>query len=207
MRRPLVARALARLLPSDARHELFEPALLDLYSEAARTGRGTTAATLLLFLECWRLAPSGIIHMLLHDIRHALRLLVREPGFTIAAVLTLALGIGANVSVFAVVNAALLRPLPYPDADRLVLLEHRDRRTGIAKQFVAMGDFVDLRAKQQAFESLASYGTGPQTVFNQGEPFDIVVLHASPDLLDLLRARPQLGRAFTADEASPGPRR
>ena len=114
----------------------------------------------------------------------------REPGFTIAAVLTLALGIGANVSVFAVVNAALLRPLPYPDADRLVLLEHRDRRTGIAKEFVAMGDFVDLRARQQSFESLAAYGTGRLTMFGDGDPFDVAILQATPDLLDLLRARP-----------------
>ena len=71
--------------------------------------------------------------MLLHDVRHALRLLVREPGFTAAAVLTLALGVGANVAVFAVVNATLLRPLPYPDADRVVIVEHRDRRTGIIR--------------------------------------------------------------------------
>jgi putative ABC transport system permease protein len=204
MRRPLLARALAHLLPADVRHELFEPALLDLYGEAARTGRGTRLATLLLFLECWRLAPIGIFTMLLHDARHALRLLVREPAFTIAAVLTLALGIGANVSVFAVVNAALFRPLPYPDADRLVLLEHRDRRTGISKQFVAMGDFVDLRSQQQAFEALAAYGAGPQTVFDAGEPFDILVLHASPELLDLLRVRPVLGRAFDTDDGKPG---
>ncbi len=204
MRRPLLARVLARLLPADVRRELFEPALLDLYGESARSGRGTATATLLLFLECWRLAPAEILHMLLHDIRHALRLLVRERGFTTAAVLTLALGIGANVSVFAVVNAALLRPLPYPDADRLVLLEHRDRRTGLAKQFVAMGDFVDLRTRQQSFESIAAYAAGPQTVFNVGDPFDVLVLHASPDLLDLLRVRPALGRAFTADDGKDG---
>ena len=199
-----LARALARLLPAEARRELFEPALLDLYGDAARSGRGTTAGTLLIFLECWRLAPSEVLSMFFHDIRYALRRLVREPGFTIAAVLTLALGIGANVSVFTVVNAALLRPLPYPDADRLALLEHRDRRTGFAKQFVAMGDFVDLRARQQAFESIAAYGAGPQTVFRQGEPFEILVLHASPDLLDLLRVRPALGRAFTPEEGKPG---
>ena len=125
--------------------------------------------------------------MFFHDVRHALRLLVREPGFTLAAVLTLALGVGANVAVFAVVNAALLRPLPYPDADRLVLLEHRDRRTGITKEFIAMGDFVDLRARQQAFESLAAYGGGPATIFGEGEPFDVAILQATPDLLDLLR--------------------
>jgi predicted permease len=204
MRSTRLARILARLMPRDVRSELFEPALMDLYADAARSGRGTIVRTVLLFLECWRLAPAEVSQMLLHDVRHALRLLVREPGFTAAAVLTLALGIGANAAVFALVNAALLRPLPYPDADRLVLLEHRDRRTGFAKQFVAMGDFVDLRARQQAFESIAAYAAGPQTVFTGGEPFDVLVLHASPNLFDLLRVRPALGRAFSEDDGKPG---
>jgi putative ABC transport system permease protein len=204
MRSSRLARTLARLLPLQARRELFEPALMDLQGDAARTGRATILPTVFLFLECWRLAPAEVLIMLLHDVRHALRLLVREPGFTLAAVLTLALGIGANVSVFAVVNAALLRPLPYEDAGRLVLLEHRDRRTGFTKQFIAMGDFVDLRTRQQAFEAIAAYGAGPQTVFGEGEPFDVLVLHASPDLLDLLRVRPVHGRAFTADDGRPG---
>src|SRR4029078_12912244 len=100
------------------------------------------------------------------------RLLVREPGFTLAAVLTLTLGVGANVAVFAVVNAALLRPLPYPDAERLGQLQHRDRRTGITKEFVAIGDFVDLRARQQSFVSLGAFGGGGNTDFREGHGFD-----------------------------------
>ena len=142
--------------------------------------------------------------MLIQDVRHALRLLVREPGFTTTAVLTLALGVGANVAVFTVVNAALLRPLPYPDADNLVLVQHRDTRTGITKAFIAIGDFVDLRARQRSFESLAAYGTGRQTVFGEGDPFDVAVLQATPDLLEMLRTRPALGRALTADDAKEG---
>ena len=77
--------------------------------------------------------------MFLYELRHALRRLVREPGFTLAAVLTLALGVGANVTVFAVVEAVLLRPLPYPDADRLVTLNHRDDRTGISEAVQRIG--------------------------------------------------------------------
>jgi putative ABC transport system permease protein len=142
--------------------------------------------------------------MFMHDVRHALRLLVREPGFTLAAVLTLTLGVGANVAVFAIVNAALLRPLPYPDASRLVLLQHRDRRTGITKEFIAIGDFMDLRARQRSFESLAAFGGGRGTIFGQGDPFDVAVLQATPDLLEQLRARPALGRSLSADDAREG---
>ena len=87
--------------------------------------------------------------------------------------LTLTLGVGANVSVFAVVNAVLLRPLPYADADRLVVVRHRDTRTGITKDFIAIGDYVDLHARQQAFESLAAYGNGPNVVYGDAEPYEV----------------------------------
>ena len=199
-----LASLLRSLLPASVRRDLFDPALLDLYGDAARTGRGTCLGTIGLFLECWRLAPAEILDMFWHDVRHGLRLLVREPGFTTAAILTLALGVGANVAVFAVVNAALLRPLPYPDGDRLLLLNHRDRRTGITKEFIAMGDFVDLRARQRSFESLASFGTGRVAVFGEGDPFDLSVLQSTPDLIDLLRMQPSLGRALTPDDAKKG---
>jgi putative ABC transport system permease protein len=204
MRRPRLARILAALLPAAVRHDLFEPALHDLHAERARTGRPVSLRSIALFLECWRLAPSEALPMFLHDVRHALRLLVREPGFTAAAVLTLALGVGANVAVFAVVNATLLRPLPYPDADRLLIVEHRDRRTGITKEFIALGDYVDLRARQRSFEAIAAYAGGPATVSGEGEPFEVSILQATPDLLDILRLRPALGRALAPEDAKPG---
>ena len=204
MRKSLWARLLGALLPGGVRRDLFEPAVHDLYGEAARNGRGTGLASFFIFLECWRLAPSEVVTMFFQDVRHALRLIVREPGFTTAAVLTLALGVGANVAVFSVVNAALLRPLPYPDAERLMLLQHRDARTGVTKDFIAIADFIDLRARQQSFESLAAYNGGRTTIFGQGEPFDVVALQVTPDLLDALGTRPAAGRALTADDARDG---
>ena len=149
MPRTRLARMLSALLPGSLRRDLFEPAVHDLEADRARHGRGSIGAALVvLFLDCWRLAPAEVFSMFLNDLRHAFRLLRREPAFTATAVLTLALGVGANVSVFAVVNAVLLRPLPYPDAEQLVILEHRDKSTGITKEFIAIGDYVDLHARQ-----------------------------------------------------------
>ncbi len=142
--------------------------------------------------------------MLTNTIRHALRLLVRERGFTAAAGLTLALGLGANVAIFAVVEAVLLRPLPYASADDLVVVNHRDERTGVSKAFIAIGDFIDLSARQDVFESLASYGGFEANIVGHGEPFRAEGLSAGPGLLDLLRMSPALGRGLTADDSRPG---
>ena len=132
--------------------------------------------------------------MLLQDIRRALRLFRLEPGFTAAAVLTLALGIGANTALFAVVEAVLLRPLPVADADDLVIVKHRDHGTGVTKEFLAIGDFVDLRARQQTLDQIAAYGGIQATLFGDDEPMRVVGLGASPELLAALRVQPAMGR-------------
>jgi hypothetical protein len=142
--------------------------------------------------------------MVLYLIRHAFRQLVREPAFTVAALLTLALGVGANVAVFAVVDAVLLRPLPYPDADQLVILNHRDKRTGLTKEFIAIGDYVDLVSRQGAFESLAAYGRGQTSIIDRDDPYRVDLLGAAPGLLEMLRVRPVLGRTFQPEDAREG---
>ncbi|HEV3199447.1 MAG TPA: ABC transporter permease [Bryobacteraceae bacterium] len=142
--------------------------------------------------------------MFLYLIRHAFRLLRREPAFTLAAVMTLALGVGANVAVFAVVEAVLLRPFPYPEAGRLVILNHRDRRTGITKEFIAIGDYVDLAQRQTSFQSLSAYGGGQATVFGFGEPFRATALSAGPGLMGTLGVQPVLGRGLGAEDSRPG---
>ena len=106
--------------------------------------------------------------MFLYYLRHAFRRLRREPGFTSAAVLTLALGVGANVAVFALVEAVLLRPLPYDNAEELVVVRHRDTRTAITKEFIAIGDWVDLARRQSSFQSFGAYGTFAATVYGEG---------------------------------------
>ena len=142
--------------------------------------------------------------MLLLHLRHAFRMIAREPAFSAAAILTLALGVGANVAVFAVVESVLLRPLPYADADNLVILNHRDRRTGITKEFVAIGDYVDLAARQTTLDHLVAYGSGPTTIHGDREPLSVSALSATSGLFELLRVTPALGRALTADDTRQG---
>jgi len=142
--------------------------------------------------------------MLIYQLRHALRLLIRERTFTAAVVATLALGVGANAAVFALVEAVLLRPLPYPDAGALVTINHRDRRTGITKAFIAIGDYVDLSMQQSAFVAFGAYGGRSATVFELGEPFRVSALLASGGALDALGVKPVLGRTLNAGDTRPG---
>ena len=142
--------------------------------------------------------------MLLYHLRHAIRRLLHEPAFTIAAVLTLALGVGANVAVFAVVEAVMLRPLPYPSADELTIVRHRDQRTGITKDFIAMGDYVDILARQKSFAAVGAYGSMQSTVRGTGDPYQVRVLGATGGFFDVLRLRPVLGRGLTDEDSRTG---
>src|SRR5687768_824429 len=140
------------------------------------------------------------VTMLPYDLRHAIRRLVREPRFTIAAVLTLALGVGANVAVF---EAVLLRPLDYAESDRLVTLNHRDERTGITKPFNAIGDYVDLAARQKSFDAFGAYGSGEATIFGMGDPFRVSALALTAGAFEALGIRPLLGRGIEPDDTRP----
>ncbi len=139
-----------------------------------------------------------------HDVRQALRVFTREPAFAAAAVLTLTLGIGANTALFAIVQAALLRPLPYDSADQLVVLRHRDTGTGLTKPDVAIGDFIDLRTRQHSLESLGGYGGYQSTLFGRGEPRRIEGAVVTPDALQALRVIPSQGRLLRQDDARQG---
>src|SRR5215468_8443845 len=93
---------------------------------------------------------------LLQDLRYGARMLMKKPGFTSVAVLTLALGIGANTAIFSVVNAVWLRPLPYPEAERLTIVAHRNTKRGSSFELTPAGYF-DLRQQSKSFEYLAAY--------------------------------------------------
>jgi len=156
------------------------------------------------FEQTFPRVPSSKEAMWSHDVRQAFRIFTREPAFAAAAVLTLTLGIGANTALFAIVQAALLRALPYDSADELVVLRHRDTGTGLTKPDVAIADFIDLRMRQRSLESLGGYGGYQSTLFGQGEPRRIEGAVVTPDALQALRVVPVQGRLLRQDDARQG---
>jgi putative ABC transport system permease protein len=140
---------------------------------------------------------------LFQDLRFALRMLLKNPGFTAVAAITLALGIGANTAIFSVVNSTLLRPLPYREPDRLSFLTI-DRREQGHRFTVSNSDFLMLRDGMQSFETLAAYQPGRINFRAGGEPERIPGMWVSADFFSTLGVSPQLGRAFARDEDRPG---
>jgi len=140
---------------------------------------------------------------LLLDLRYAFRMLRRAPAFTGAAVLTLAIGIGANTAVFSVINAALLRPLPYPEQDRL--LDVGNRWEGSPRAALSPAEYFDYRAAVGAeLTALGVYAVGPLNLTGAGEPVRLRAGFVSADLLPALGVVPVVGRPFTADEETAG---
>jgi putative ABC transport system permease protein len=142
--------------------------------------------------------------MQMRELCQALRIFHREPAFAAAAVITLALGIGANTALFAIVEAALLRPLPFERAEDLVVLRHRDVQTGLTKPDVALGDFMDLRARQRSLDSLAGFGGFQATFVGGHEAVRLQGASVTPDALQALRLQPALGRLLQNDDAREG---
>jgi putative ABC transport system permease protein len=129
---------------------------------------------------------------LLQDIRFALRMLAKSPGFAAVAVLTLALGIGANTAIFSVVNTVLLRPLPYPHADRLVFLGEWSQQ--IPGMSISMQDFDDWRARQTVFSGMAPYRPEDVTLTGQGQPERLQERQITAEFFPTMEVRPILGR-------------
>lgn len=141
---------------------------------------------------------------LFRDIRYGVRSLLKRPGFTFIAVLTLALGIGANSAVFSVVNAVLLRPLPYKDADRLVLLTRLDPQRGSPSTADSIPKFNAIREQGQVFESLAAVADDSFNLTGRETPEQIRGARVSGDLFHILAVQPYLGRTFLPEEDRPG---
>jgi putative ABC transport system permease protein len=135
------------------------------------------------------------------ELRQTARRLLRTPGFTLTTVLTLALGIGATVAIFAVVNGVLLRPLPFPDAERLVSLMHRVPEGG--DRFASPAIYFTYRDNNRTFESVALYLPQRSAVTEPGDPEQLRSMDVTFDFLGTLGVVPALGRAFTQDDDRP----
>jgi putative ABC transport system permease protein len=140
---------------------------------------------------------------LLQDLRYALRLLRRAPGFTLVAVITLALGIGANAAIFSVIDAALLRPLPYGAPDRLVAVYSRFPAMGFDHFWVSPPEYFQYKQRSRSFAALGAYSTGTVNVTGRDQPVRVEAARATASLLQALGVKPELGQLFTAAQDVP----
>ncbi|HEY7545074.1 MAG TPA: ABC transporter permease, partial [Blastocatellia bacterium] len=148
---------------------------------------------------------TNMIGNLLHDIRYGFRAMRKSPAFTAVAVLTLAIGIGANTAIFSVVNAVLLRLLPYHQPDRLVLMwEFNHKLATIPRMWVSYPNFRDWERNNQVFDGLGAYRSSSVSITGRGEPEQIRTGKVSASVFPLLGIQPALGRMFLPDEDRPG---
>src|ERR671926_233769 len=141
---------------------------------------------------------------LLQDLRYAARRLIKSPGFTAAAVLTLALGIGANTAIFSVIYGVLLRPLPYREGDRLVVVRQRARLNNANSLGFSPKEFFDYRDQNQTMESMVEHHSMNFVLYGRDEPERVQTGVVSANFFDVLGVKPLLGRSFTPDDDKPG---
>jgi len=156
--------------------------------------------------EAREAAGGGWLETLLQDLRFSGRMLVKSPGFALTAVLTLALGIGANTVVFGLVDAILLRPLAFDRPEQLVKIWGAITKQDLPQNWISEPEFWDLRDGTSAFATLAAFSTGAGANLSRGdsEPVRATMSQASAELLPILGVHPLMGRVFTADEDRPG---
>jgi putative ABC transport system permease protein len=155
--------------------------------------------------ECREKRGASFGEATLRDLRFGFRQLIKNPGFTAVAVLTLALGIGATTAMFSVVNALLIRPLPFPEPDHLVWIANAaPSGAGLSSETTRAANFLDWRSQNQSFESLAAYFAffdyGSHTLTGIDEPARLRGVEVSQGFLETLGIRPQLGRSFVGEE-------
>src|ERR1700758_591375 len=133
----------------------------------------------------------------LHDIRYGFRMLLKNPGFTAVAIIALALGIGANTAIFSLVNGVLLRPLPFPDAERIIYIEGKNSQAGITDSNISFLDFTDWSQQTDLFASTAAYWTASSNLGADGaEPERVPRAGVTNGFFNVLGVQPFLGRAF-----------
>jgi len=141
---------------------------------------------------------------MINDLKYALRMLIKTPGFTVIAVLTLALGIGANSAIFSVVDTVLLQPLPFPHSDQLVMIWGTSRKELSARETGSFPDLNDFHAQSQSFIAMAAYSGAGTVLSGAGEAQELSGVAVDGDFFETIGVAPMLGRGFTADEAKVG---
>ena len=136
------------------------------------------------------------------DLNYGIRMLGKKPGFTAIAVFTLALGIGANTTIFSILNAVLLRPLPFPQSERLLTVWGTDSRNAEFHRTLSYPDFADYRNQNHTLEALAAYDEGTFSLTGRGEPQQLHGVIVSANLLSVLGRIPQLGGGFSPVDLS-----
>ena len=145
-----------------------------------------------------------MMNTILLDLRYSLRTLRKSPSFAVAAILSLAIGIGATAAVFSIANALLLRPLPYKDPDRLVILWNRSPGLGITEDWFSTAQYFDIKNGHHGLEQVAIAIGANYNLTGKGEPERVGTIRMSSNLLPMLGMRAELGRLFVADEDQPG---
>jgi predicted permease len=144
------------------------------------------------------------LETLFEDFRIGARMLEKNPGFAMLAVLTLAIGIAANTAIFGLANAAFLRPLPYPNAERLAFLWQNNQRTGETAGLVSYPNYADWRSESRSFADMAFFMSGKSILSGAGDPERTPVALVSTNFFSVLGVNPALGRSFSPDEQTPG---
>ena len=214
MARPTLAERLYRLLlrfyPGEFRDD-YEREMMLAFRERLSHDRGAGTGAVLrlwgqLLADSIVRAPGQHLDVLRQDLRYAFRSLRRAPLFTLTAIATLALGVGANTAIFSVVHAVALRPLPYESADRLVRIWERNESLSITGFAVSLPNFVSWRERAQTV-LLAGWRSGSVTLRSTADPVRVPSVTISPDYFQILGATPLAGRAFVASDAAPGAER
>ena len=141
---------------------------------------------------------------LLRDLKFSARALLKRPALTIIAIVTLAIGIGANSAIFSFVNALLLKPLPFPDPERVVALWDKVPSRGVERNEVTVANYLDWRAQNKTFEQLGLYRWWSTNLTGSDSPERVQGFQVTPNFLDIVGVKPLMGRNFSAEEEQPG---
>ncbi|HKW65156.1 MAG TPA: ABC transporter permease [Candidatus Acidoferrum sp.] len=202
-------RALVRVLPFDFRTN-YQGEMEGVFQEQQREveERGGFLDALKLWNETiigiFTTAPREHWQILSSDIGYALRMMRKNLGFTLIAILTLALGIGANTAIFSVVHAVLLRPLPYPDGQQLIFVRQQEPKLGVDDMGFSVQEINDYRAQNRTLSGLVEYHGMAFTLFGHGDPDRVRTGVVSANYFDLFGVKPLLGRTFLPDDDKPG---